>query len=224
MKVGAVMTRNVISVPADTPVLAIARLLADRGFSAVPVTDSWGMLLGIVSEADLIRRLSTADAPEGGLLQRLFYDRDSAAQQYTRAHGATAADIMTRDPVTVTESCTAEHAARLIEEHGVRRLPVVHDGVLLGIVSRADLLRAMLAPVGDTSDTAIRAAVAAEIARLPWADAPFVFFDVQAGTVTFYGYCQSEAVRRGLVAIATGVPGVVSVQDRITAAPVGRAA
>ena len=223
-KLRDVATHNVSSVPPDTPALAGARLLAERGFSAVPVTDSWGMLLGIVSEADLIRRLSAADAPEGGLLRRLFYDRDQAAQDYLKAHGATAADVMTRDPVTATESMTAEHAAHLIEAHGVRRLPVVHDGVLVGILSRADLLRAILAPAADTSDSAIRAAVAAEIARLPWADAPYVFFDVQDRTVSFYGYCQSATVRRGLAAIAAGVPGVLAVQDRITEVPVGRAA
>lgn len=221
MKVGEIMTRKVISVPPKTPALAVARLLADRGISAVPVTDSWGMLLGIVSEADLIRRLATEDPPErGGLLSELFYDREKAAEKYARAHGALAEDIMTKDVVTATESMTAEHAARLIDEHRVRRLPVVHDGVLVGIVSRADLLRALLVPPrADTSDAAIRAAVQAEMARLPWAEAPMVFFDVRDGQVTFYGFCNSTAVRKGLVAIASQVPGVKAVEDRIVEGP-----
>jgi CBS-domain-containing membrane protein len=222
MKVRDVMTRRVTSVPADTPVMAVARLLADRGISAVPVTDSWGMLLGIVSEADLIRRLSTSDAPEPGFFRALFYDREQAAARYAAVHGATAGDIMTRDVVTVTEEVTVEHAAHLLETHNVRRLPVVQDGVLVGILSRADLLRALLAPAQDTSDASIRSAVAAEIARLPWADAPYVFFDVANGTVTLYGFCHSVAVRRGLVAIAAGVPGVQKVEDRITDVTPGR--
>jgi len=223
MKVGEIMTRKVVAVPPETPALAVARLLADRGFSAVPVTDSWGMLLGVVSEADLIRRLSTEDGPDRpGLLTTLFYDRDTAAARYARAHGATARDIMTADPVTATESMTAQHAARLLEEHNVRRLPVVHDGVLLGILSRADLLRALLAPATDTSDDAIRAAVAAEMARLPWADAPYVFFEVAQGEVTLHGFCNSPAVRKGLAAIAGHVPGVTAVHDRITAGPGAR--
>ncbi|MDO9709583.1 CBS domain-containing protein [Paracraurococcus lichenis] len=216
MKVRDVMTRKVVSVPADAPVMAVARLLAERGISAVPVTDSWGMLLGIVSEADLIRRLSTSDAPEPGFLRALFYDRDQAAARYATVHGATAGDIMTRDLVTVTEEVTVEHAAHLLETHNVRRLPVVQDGVLVGILSRADLLRALLAPAADTSDGAIRAALTAEIHRLPWADAPYVFFEVAEGVVTLYGFCHSAAVRRGLVAIAAGVPGVQTVEDRIT--------
>jgi CBS domain-containing protein len=223
MKVRDIMTRKVVSVPPDTPALAVARLLADRGISAVPVTDPWGMLLGIVSEADLIRRLSTEDKPDRvGLLSTLFYDRDAAAERYARAHGATARDIMTPDPVTATEAMTAEHAATLIEQHRVRRLPVVQDGMLVGIVSRADLLRALITPPADTSDEAIRGAVQAEMARLPWADVPYVFVDVKGGEVTLHGFCHSPAVRRGLVALAGHVPGVKNVHDRITEGPAAR--
>ncbi len=223
MKVRDIMSRKVVSVPPDTPALAVARLLADRGFSAVPVTDQWGMLLGIVSEADLIRRLATEDKPDDhGLLSALFYDRDRAAERYARAHGATARDIMTPDPVTATETMTAEHAARLIEEHRVRRLPVTQDGVLIGIVSRADLLRALVAPAAETSDETIRGAVQAEMARLPWADAPYVFIDVKDGAVTLHGFCHSAAVRKGLVALAGHVPGVAAVHDRITEGPAAR--
>lgn len=222
MQVKDIMTRNVITVPADTPALAVARLLADRGIAAVPVTDSWGMLLGIVSEADLIHRLAVSDAPKPGLLRSLFYDRDRAALNYAKAHGTTAGDVMTHNVVTAEPSMSAEHAAQLIEEHKVRRLPVVQDGVLVGIVSRADLLRALLAQSeAQSSDAAIRAAVAAEIARLPWADAPFVFFEVADAEVTLYGFCQSAAVRQGLRAIAAGVPGVRVVHDRITDSRMG---
>jgi CBS-domain-containing membrane protein len=216
MQVRDVMTRKVISIPADTPAMAIARLLADRGISAVPVTDRWGMLLGIVSEADLICRLASSDKPEPGFLRTLFYNREQAAARYAAVHGATAAEIMTRKVVTVTEEVTVEHAAYLIEHHRVRRLPVVQDGLLVGILSRADLLRALLVPPTETSDATIRTAVAAEIARLPWADAPYVFFDVEDAVVTLYGFCHSVAVRKGLEAIAASVPGVKRVEDRIT--------
>ncbi len=218
MKVGDIMTRNVVSVPPDAPALAVARLLVDRRISALPVTDSWTMLLGIVSEGDLIRRLSTEDREEKrGLLSSLFFDRDRAAAQYARAHGATARDIMTRDVITATEGMSAEHAAHLMEEHRVRRLPVVHDGMLLGIVSRADLLRALLQPAegADTSDEAIRGAISGAMARLPWADAPFVFIDVKGAEVTLHGFCSSPEVRQGLKALSANVPGVKAVHDAI---------
>jgi len=217
MLVGDIMTRKVVSIPPETPALAVARLLAERGFSGVPVTDTAQQLLGVVSEADLIRRLATSDAEAEtvGVLGHLFYDRDRAAARYARAHGATAADLMTRDVITATETTTAEHAAHLLDQHRIHRLPVVQDGLLVGLVARADLLRALLVPVSDTSDTAIRAAVQAEMARLPWAEAPFVFVDVQDGTVSLHGYCDSAAVRRGLVALARDTPGVRAVDDRI---------
>jgi CBS domain-containing protein len=218
MKVGDVMTRNVISVPPDAPALAVARLLVDRRISAVPVTDGWSMLLGIVSESDLIRRLATEDREEHrGLLSSLFFDRDRAAAQYARAHGALARDLMARDVITATEGMSAEHAAHLLEEHRIRRLPVVHDGMLLGIVSRADLLRALLRPTDgvDTSDEAIRTGIEQAMARLPWADAPYVFLDVKDGAVTLHGFCQSAEIRQGLVALAGNVPGVKAVHDAI---------
>jgi CBS domain-containing protein len=216
MKVRDVMTRQVVAVPPDTPALAVARVMAEKSVSAVPVIDNWGLVLGMVSEADLVRRIASSDPPERGLMRTLFYDRDKAAEHYSHVHGATAYDIMTREPVTVTEEVTLEHAAHILDTHHVRRLPVVQDGVLVGILSRADLVRALLLPVKEASDEEIRAQVAAEIARLPWADAPYVFFDVSGGVVTFYGFCHSVPVRRGLAAIAAAVPGVHSVNDRIT--------
>ena len=221
MRVRDVMTRQVVAVPPDMPTLAVARVMAEKSLSAVAVIDSWGLLLGMVSEADLMRRIASSDRPELGLLARLFYDRDRAASHYARVHGSTAADIMTRDPVTVTEEVTLEHAAHMLDTHHVRRLPVVQDGALVGILSRADLVRALLVPAKDVPDEAIRSSIAAEIARLPWADAPFVFFDVAGGEVSFYGFCHSPAVRKGLVAIATATPGVSAVQDRITDAAEG---
>lgn len=225
MKVGEIMTRNVVSVPAEAPALAVARMLVEHRISAVPVTDNWHMLLGIVSEGDLIRRLSTEDHEERrGLLSSLFFDRDRAAAQFARAHGATARDIMTRDVVTATEGMTAQHAAHLMEEHRVRRLPVVHDGMLLGIVSRADLLRAVLrapqraaAPGGD--DRALLRAVIAAMREQPWVDTFWVYPDVADGVVTLHGYARSEAMREGLRLLVQEIPGVKEVVDSMEDMP-----
>ena len=222
MKVGDIMTRNVVSVPPEAPALAVARMLLDRRISAVPVTDTWTMLLGIVSEADLIRRLATEDRDgKRGLLSALFFDRDRAAEQFARAHGTLARDIMTSEVVTATEGMSCEHAAKLIEDHRIRRLPVLHDGMLIGIVSRADLLRALLQPTDGaaTTDEGIRAAIEGAMSRLPWADAPFVFLDVKGGAVTLHGFCSSAEVRHGLVALAGSTAGVTAVHDAIVQRP-----
>jgi CBS domain-containing protein len=115
------MTPDVVTVPPETPVIAVARLLADRGISAVPVTDAQGMLRGIVTEADLIRRLAGEEDSAPGWFAGLFADPATQADRYARTHGVTAEEIMTRPVITVSPDETASHIARLIEERNIRR-------------------------------------------------------------------------------------------------------
>jgi CBS domain-containing protein len=214
------MSREVASVPASMPVASIARLLAERGLSAVAVTSASGTLLGIVTELDLIRRLGGSGEGRAGWLHRIFGSRDRDAERYARLHGTLAEDVMTREVVTVGEDDSAERIARLMEERGIRRVPVVRDGELVGMVSRADLLQAVMippAPAGSekAEDERIREAVWKEIREQPWADAFFTFVEVKDGVVQFQGFARSAAVRRGLQAIAHGVPGVKGVEDNM---------
>jgi CBS domain-containing protein len=226
MLVRDLMTTGVTSVSPDTSVGAIIHLLAERGVSGVPVTDAGGGLLGMVTETDLLRRLAFDDEPRHGWLRSLFDDRDRAADRYTRARGATARDVMTAELLTVAEDTTAEHAAHLLEEHKVRRLPVLRGGRLLGIVTRSDLLRALLAPsagqvAAKTSDQAIRSAITAQMRQEPWASAPYLSFDVRDGVVEFHGFHRSDAARRALAVLAGNTPGVVRVADHATRMPSG---
>jgi CBS domain-containing protein len=215
------MTRDVVGVPPETPVAAVARLLAERHISAVPVLDGAGAVLGVVSEADLIRRLADDDGddgrPRGGWLAGLFEDPDAAAARYARTHGATAADVMTRPAVAVAEETSVAHVARLMEERGIRRVLVLDgEGRLRGLVSRADLLRALVSPppaAGDASDEGIRAAVLAAMRAQPWADAAHTMVEVRDGVVRLHGFARSEAARRALRLLAEGVPGVKAVVD-----------
>ena len=107
------MTTEVVAVPPSTPATSLARLLADRGISAAPVTDPEGRLLGVVTEADLLRRLAGTEDKPAGWLRRLFRDPDRQAAQYARTHGKEAHDVMTQDVVTVDPDATAEHCAHL---------------------------------------------------------------------------------------------------------------
>jgi hypothetical protein len=150
----------------------------------------------------------------------------SAAERRARVRGAAARDVMTARPVTVTEDTTAGHAARLMEGHRVRRLPVLRDGRVVGVVSRSDLLRALLpAPPNGAaaaeSDQAIRGAIADRMRRGTWARAPCLSFEVQGGVVRFHGSHGSDAARRAANALAAGVPGVVRVVDHATELPSG---
>jgi CBS domain-containing protein len=135
------MTPEVVTIPPELPVIRIALLLCERGITAVPVVGADGRLLGIVTEADLLRRLAAAcDRPQLWLAA-LFTSPAIAADRYARTHGFTAEEVMTVDVVTVAPDSPASHAAVLMQRHGVGRLPVVERGRLCGIVSRRDLLR-----------------------------------------------------------------------------------
>ena len=130
---------------------------------------------------------------------------------------------MTSELVTVGEDATAEEISRLMEQHNIRRVPVVRDGKLVGIVSRADLLRAVLAPRAQDAalenDAAIMRAVLAAMRAQPWVDTFWTFPDVREGVVTLYGFYRSDAVRHGLSALAGEIPGVKRVEDKMEPMP-----
>ncbi len=216
------MTADVVTVPPETPVVAMARLLSERGISAVPVMDKTGAVLGIVTEADLIRRLAGEEDKPSGWLSSLFADPGEQAERYARTHGATARDVMTEDVVTVTPDTTAAHIAHLLETRHIRRVLVLQDGQLRGLVSRADLLRALVAPPpteADLSDDRIRLAVLAAMKKQPWADTFYTLVEVKDGVVEFHGFMRTEAVKRGLRVLAENVPGVKGVVDRTEMMP-----
>lgn len=216
------MTTEVVTVPPATPVLSIARLLAERGISAVPVLDGSGKLLGIVTEADLIRRLAgEADHPTSWL-GSLFANAERDAARYARTHGATAADLMSTELASVEPTTPAAEVAHMMEDRNIRRVLVVQEGRLLGLVSRADLLRALVAPKQEPlelSDDRIRTAVLAAIRKQPWADTFYTLVDVKDGVVELNGFSRSPEVQRALRVLAENVPGVKGVEDRSTPMP-----
>jgi CBS domain-containing protein len=217
------MTPDVVTVPPETPVMAIARLLADRGISAVPVVDGEGKVLGIVTEADLILRLAGEEDKPASWFAGLFADPAKQAERYARTHGMTARDLMTERVVSVTPETPASQIAQIMEEHNIRRVLVVQDGRLKGIVSRADLLRALVAPPreeAELDDERIRRAILAAMKKEPWADTFYTMVEVKDGIVTFHGFRRSDAVQKALRVLAQGVPGVKEVRDETQPMPV----
>jgi CBS domain-containing protein len=182
----------------------------------VPVQAADGKVLGVVTEADLVRRLAGEEDAPPGWFRSLFSDPEALADRYARTHGNTAADVMTEHVVTVAEDTTASHIAHIMEEKGIRRVLVITEGRLRGIVSRADLLRALVSPPpseADLSDDRIRRAVLAAMRKEPWADTFYTLVEVKDGIVTFHGFSRTDAVKRGLKVLAEGVPGVKGVVD-----------
>lgn len=216
------MTPDVVTVPLATPVLAIARLLAERGISAVPVLGEHGDVMGVVTEADLIRRLAGEVEKPAAWFRTLFMNPGEEAERYARTHGLRAADVMTEEVVSVTGATLASEIAALMEEKGIRRVLVIEEGRLKGLVSRADLLRALVAEpaeVADCSDDRIRRAVLALMRRQPWVDSFHTLVEVKDGVVEFHGFMRDEGVKRGLRVLAESVPGVRAVRDETLPMP-----
>ncbi len=211
------MNTEVVKVPPETPVLALARLFTDRGVSAIAVTDAAGSLLGIVTASDLIRRLADEDEQPAGWLARLLDSPVARAERYARSHGVKAGEMMTTPVITVGPAESAAHIAHLMEEHNIRRVLVVEGEQVVGLVSRPDLVCALIpreqAPEGERSDEQIHRALTEEMRRQPWAQTVFAAAHVQNGVVEFHGFSPSATISRALCVLAENVPGVRGVVD-----------
>ncbi|ARH95078.1 CBS domain-containing protein [Streptomyces sp. MOE7] len=208
---GELMTRKVVSVRLDTPFKDIARTLADHAVSAVPVLDGLGRPAGIVSEADLLRKVADrSDLSGRAPLPPL------EAWERARAEGRTAGELMSAPAVCAHPEWTVVEAARLMEVQHVKRLPVVDEAdVLLGIVSRSDLLRVFL-----RKDEAIRTEIQREVLdRTARLGAAGVTAEVEGGQVALHGAVEDPLLVPVLVRMCAGVDGVVSVSEDL--APTG---
>lgn len=214
--IGELMTRKVVSVQLDTPFKDIAQALADNAVSAVPVLDALGRPAGIVSEADLLRKA----ADRSDLSGRTPVPHLEAWER-ARAEGRTAGELMSAPAVCAHPEWTVVEAARLMEVQNVKRLPVVDEAdVLLGIVSRSDLLRVFL-----RKDKAIEDEITREVVgRTARLGAAGVTAHVVQGQVTLRGSVDDPLLIPVLVRMCAGVDGVVAVSEELRAAmPAGSA-
>lgn len=223
MRARDIMTSNPVTVPPETPLEAVASLMAERAISGLPVVDAEGRLVGLVTDGDLMRRLSAKEDKPASFFAAILGANADQAVAYARAHGRRVRDVMSTDLATVDENATVEEVAHLLESHGIRRVPVLREGRLAGVVSRADLLRAVMAPVAtgmdaEASDPRIRREVFAAMHAEPWISTRFVFPVVKDGVVTFHGFVGEEA-KRALRVLAEGVTGVKDVVFDTTEPP-----
>lgn len=219
MQARDVMTTNVITVSPETTVREVAQCLLERGISAVPVVDAGGRLLGIVSEGDLMRRRETGTERKHSWWLDLVSSTEEQARDYVKSHGTRARDVMTRNLVTVTEDASLEAIATLLEKHHIKRVPVVKDGRVVGIVSRANLLRGLIAaqqqpaaPSGN--DRALRDAVIRAIEETG-ARTHLVSVMVSAGKVQLWGAVDSKDEKDAVRVAAENVPGVQAVEENL---------
>lgn len=221
MKAADLMTKDVVTVHPDTSVKKIAETLAAHAISAVPVVDPDGHLVGMVSEGDLLHRHETQTEHKRSWWLMLFAGNDMLAQEYVKSHAQRARDVMTRHVLSVDVSTPLGDIASLLDKAGVKRVPVLAGGKLVGIVSRADLVRALVRakqnePVGDVrSDHEIQMDLDARMKREPWAGSLSIVTTVRDGTVSLLGLAGSEDQRKGLIVLAQNTPGVKHVEDRL---------
>jgi CBS domain-containing protein len=222
MRARDVMTAPVITVQPSTPVAEIATLLLERRISAVPVVDGEGRVVGIVSEGDLLRRGETRTDRQRPRWLEMMVNRDLQAAEFVKEHGACARDVMTADVVSVDPDTDLASIARLLEQRRIKRVPVIENGRPIGIVSRANLLRALVAyrqaPSGfdAKSDPEILRQVEERLRAEPWVDLNRLNVVVSDGVVHLWGSVESEDRRRALKVAAESVPGVRQVESHLS--------
>jgi CBS domain-containing protein len=197
MQVKDVMTRDVITVTGMTPVEEVAKLLLARHVSAVPVVDDAGAVLGLVSEGDLMRQVADPDKPRRSWWLELFANPQETTADYIKIHGRTAADIMSPDVISVTGETSVGEAARLLETKRIKRVPVLRDGKLVGIVSRANLLQALAsapppALENGVEDEVLRERILRELAEVPGIQVSLVNVIVHDGKASVWGTVDSD--------------------------------
>jgi len=218
MQVRDVMTRNVISVRANQSVLEAAQMMLQNKVSGLPVVDSVGALVGIVTEGDFLRRGEIGTQRQRPKWLEFLLGPGRLAAEYVHTTGRTVEEVMTPDPATVSEDDSLETVVELMERRHVKRLPVVRSGRLVGIVSRANLMDALIEHARYThgpapDDGAIRDRVLAAFADVHWA--PKINVAVHNGIAELSGIITDERERKALIVAAENVTGVKEVHDHL---------
>lgn len=214
-----IMTKDVVSVGPETPVRDAALLMLERRISGVPVVDAEQRVLGILSEGDLIRRpeIETDRASRGWL--SIFLSDEERARDFVKSHGRKAREVMSQPAICVAPDTPLAEIVRLMERHRVKRLAVVAQGRLAGLVTRADLLRAMVAHQdvsrAASSDDELRVSIETMLRGEAWATTAFVSVTVESGVAHLWGTVESASQREALILAVRGVPGVRDVQARL---------
>jgi CBS domain-containing protein len=214
-----IMTTTVATASSGSSVRQAVRIMLERGVSGLPVIDNDARLVGIVSEGDLLRRTELGNSEYAAAIGPASAKQD---RNFAKAQTGNVADIMTTSVVTVAEDAPLGRVAALMEEHGIKRVPVMRKGKLVGIVSRADLLRAIAtAKFDDTEDkdTAIRQEIVARLCEVTGVDQIALGVTVSDGIVHLWGIVDSERDRDAAVVTVESVSGTKGVYDHLRVVP-----
>jgi CBS domain-containing protein len=220
MRAADVMTVEPVSISPDASILEAIGVMLQRKFSGLPVVDLNGSLVGIVTEGDLLRRTETGTKRKRPRWIEFLVGPVRLATEYVHASGRKVREVMSREVHTISEDTPLEEVVELMERHQIKRLPVVRGGKLVGIVSRANLLRALARVVGETKpaaddDASIRTCIYAELQRQPWAPVNLLDIVVRNGVVHLWGVLLDERQREAIYVVLENTPGVKSIEDHL---------
>ena len=218
-----VMVRDVVTVRPDTDVAEAIKLLEEHDVSALPVVGAGGNLVGVLSEADLIHRVEIGTEKRRPWWLEAVTGASTLAAEFAKSHGKKVGEVMTSGATSVSEDTSLSEIAALFERNRIKRVPVVKDGKLVGVVSRSNLVQALASVVGridqhDEGDRQIRLELLSRLQEQTWTDFGSRNITVADGVVHLWGLVGSEAERKALLALAESVPGVSRVCDEMIAA------
>lgn len=220
MKAMDVMTRDVVSIDPDASILEAVRLMLQHRISGLPVVDSSGQLQGIVTEGDFLRRAETGTQRKRPRWLEFLLGPGRLATDYVHASGRRVSEVMSIDVHTVTEDTPLERLVNVMERYRIKRVPVMHGERIVGIVTRANLMRAVATlslaerPVA-ADDAAIRERLLAELKRQSWAPVGLIDVIVKDGVVNLRGALTDERERQAIRIAAENIPGVKKVVDQL---------
>lgn len=220
MKIRDLMTSPAVTVRPEATIAEAASRMIETGVSGLPVVDSAGALVGIITEGDLLHRAESASTRRPSWWLRLLTDDKSLAAEYAKANGRFVSEVMTRSIVAIDADAPAARAAELMDQLQVKRLPVMEKGKLIGVIARRDLLKLISEDAGKTSggrsDAAIASAIRHDLNIQPWITLAQVAFDVKDGVVRLSGRVSAESQHQALRALIENVPGVTRIDDQLT--------
>ncbi|GAA0347812.1 CBS domain-containing protein [Morganella psychrotolerans] len=221
-----VMTTAPVTVNEDTPILEVVSLLLNLQISGLPVLDAAGKMSGIVTEGDLLRRSELGTEIKRPHWKELFLSPGKLARDYVQCHGLYAGEVMTPDPLTIGPQTPLDEVIHLIESYGIKRVPVVEDDKLLGIITRVDILKALRTILIHNStsnkagneiidDKSVKQDIMDKIFSQPWAPKSNIRITVAHGVVDIYGTILDENLRSALITAIEEVTGNHRVHDHL---------
>jgi CBS domain-containing protein len=219
MRAHQIMTQQVITVAADATIVEAVNTMLRHHISGLPVIDATGKLIGIISEGDFIRRAEIGTQRKRDRWLTCLVGTGQIAADFVHQHGRKVGDIMTPDPLTVNEDTPLDQIVQIMESNSVKRLPVMREGRLVGIVTRSDFLAALAEIAGkipspSADDDQIRNEVMAAIGQAAWRPCRLKV-TAHDGTVSLSGVVKGESARRAAMVAAENVPGVSRVLDNL---------